>query len=180
MANIDGSPFMQIQVKCDDCPDVHWLNSFYVFIPKIGPLKFGHNHRGTHAVLIENIIQLTQSEIDAKLKVLKDVQDVEYGVSSGCNQDREHVFTHSEFADFGILNIHQTEITSDSPENNFLDSTRQVSSSQVSNTRPMVSSQSELFRDSALERLPGYLGSVIIEADIVTLEPIQESDELTQ
>ena len=38
MANVDGATFMQIQEKCDDCPDVHWLNYFYVFIPKIGPL----------------------------------------------------------------------------------------------------------------------------------------------
>ena len=180
MANADGSTFMQVQIKCDDCPDVHWLNSYYVFAPKIGPLRFGHAYRGTNAVLVENISELTQSEIDAKLKTLEELLDVEYGLCSGCGRDREHISTHSEFADFGILNFHESETTSDSPENNFLDSTRQVSSSQASNTRPVVSSQSELFRDSALEGLSGYLGSVMIEADIVTLAPIPESDELTQ
>ena len=181
MANIDGSPFMQIQVKCDECPDVHWLNSYYVFIPKIGPLRDGHGLRGAHSVLIENISTLTYKEVDIKLAELDTVLDVEYGLCSSCKMDREHVFTHDEFADFGVLNFHESENISDSPENNFLDSTRQTSSSsQTSNMRPVVSSQSELFRDSALEGLAGYLGSVTLEATIVTLEPIQESDELTQ
>ena len=70
------------------------------------------------------------------------------------------MFTHSEFADFGILNISQTDqatqVTSDPPENNFLDSTRQVSN------------QSEIFRDSALEGLPGYIGGITLEAQIKT------------
>ena len=177
MSNIDGSPFMQIQVKCDECPDVHWLNSYYVFIPKIGPLRDGHGLRGAHSVLIENISTLTYKEVDIKLAELDTVLDVEYGLCSGCNMDREHVFTHDEFADFGVLNFHESEnISFDSPENNFLDSTRQTSSSQTSNVRPGVSRQSELFRDSALTQLTGYLGSVVLEADIVTLAPIPESE----
>ena len=51
MANVEGATFMQMQEKCGDCPDVHWLNSFYVFIPKTGPLRFGYNHRGTYDTL---------------------------------------------------------------------------------------------------------------------------------
>ena len=90
MANVEGATFMQMQEKCGDCPDVHWLNSYYVFIPKIGPLRFGYNHRGTYAVQIEDTTNLTWAEIDRKLKQFG-VQDIEYGVCSGCQRDRQHM-----------------------------------------------------------------------------------------
>ena len=171
---------MQVQIKCNDCPDIHWLNSYYIFEPKIGPLREGHCYRGTNSVLVENIAELTRVAVETQLKALAPVLDVEYGFCSECGRDREHITSHSEFADFGILNFYENPASFDSPDFNFLDSTRQRVSTNQTASETQVSNQSEIFRDSTLESVAGYLGSITIEAEIVPLETIPEVYELTQ
>ena len=164
-SDISGATFMQLNEKCDHCQDRHWINSWYIFVAKTGPLKFGFSHRGAYAVKVENISNLSQSVIDEKLRQF-DVEDIEYGACTHCAPNHRHVHSRQEFCDFGIVEPFQSDHnTSDTPENNFLDSTRGTTN------------QSELFRDSTLEGLSTYIGSITVDAQIVPLYTINETHE---
>ena len=86
--------FMQISEWCQVCLRRHLVNSWYLFFPKIGPLRQGCNLRGTHCIKVSSIDPVDQDEIDEQLKGIG-FQSVEYGVG-GCP-----LCETFEFADIG-------------------------------------------------------------------------------
>ena len=157
-ADLTGFPFMQLHEFCVHCQEDHFVDTWMVFVPKIGPLRKEFAHRGSYLVKFEDINNLTQSVADEKLKKLP-ISVVEYGACIQCSPDpNSHFDSEREFCDFGIISPYQSnETPPPSP--------------------PPQDMPEGLFLDRNLTHLTGYIGSLVIEARLVQesdLEPIVE------
>ena len=145
---------MQLHEFCNNCQQQHFVDTWMVFVAKIGPLREGFAHRGSYLVQFEDIDNLTQSVVDEKLKELP-IAEIEYGACTSCSPDpNSHINSEREYCDFGVISPYQSETPSPSPPQEVPEG---------------------LFIDRNLAHLTGYIGSMIIEARLVResdLEPI--------
>ena len=79
MCDLVGSTFMQINEYCQDCERRHFIQSWYVFVPKVGPLRREFAQHGTWSVKIDDINSINKDKVDQTMKEFN-VEPVEYGL----------------------------------------------------------------------------------------------------